>query len=64
MLVDAWPGCGPLVGLACRRSLRTALIKKIIVFGSAIFYPAMPENKEENKIKQPLSHPYDVRFGP
>lgn len=28
------------------------------------FYPAMPENKEENKIRRSLFHPYDIRFGP
>ena len=34
------------------------------MFASAIFYPAMPENEEENKIKLPLYNPYDARLEP
>ena len=34
------------------------------MFGSAIFYPAMPENEEDNKIRLSLDDQYDVRFDP
>ena len=33
-------------------------------YGSAIFYPEMLENEEEDKIKLPLHNKDDVRFGP
>ena len=32
-------------------------------YGSAIFYPATPENKEDNIVKLPLHDQHDVRFG-
>jgi hypothetical protein len=34
------------------------------LFASAIFYLAMLENKEENRIKLLLYNQYRVRFGP
>jgi hypothetical protein len=37
---------------------------KTTMFGSAIFYPAMLENEEKNKIKLLLLDQYDVCFGP
>jgi hypothetical protein len=32
-------------------------------YGSAIFYPAMPENEEDNIVKLSLHYQHEVRFG-
>jgi hypothetical protein len=40
------------------------LVEKSQCFGSAILYPALLENEEDNIGKLPLHNQYDIRFGP